>query len=122
VDPELLLKVSPGLDGEDASVCFLMEYVFRLLGSMTTLEEHESPENSFFFIMKLLQDQVDVEGAGVQKYVAIMMFSAEVQRTGELGTRVINIEWDYTYYQPWSDNEWLVDEMLAMLDEDVTMQ
>ena len=35
---------------------------------------------------------------------------------------VMNIEWDYTYYQPWSDNEWLVDEMLAMLDEDVTMQ
>jgi len=35
---------------------------------------------------------------------------------------VMNIEWDYNYYQPWSDNEWLVDEMLAMLDEDVTMQ
>jgi len=34
---------------------------------------------------------------------------------------VMNIEWDYSYYQPWSDNEWLVDEMLAMLDEDVTM-
>jgi len=35
---------------------------------------------------------------------------------------VINIEWDYNYYQPWSDNEWLVDEMLAMLDEDIIMQ
>ena len=35
---------------------------------------------------------------------------------------VINIEWDYNYYQPQSDNEWLVDEMLAMLDEDITMQ
>jgi len=35
---------------------------------------------------------------------------------------VMNIEWDYNYYQPWSDNEWLVDEMLAMLDEDVVMQ
>jgi len=35
---------------------------------------------------------------------------------------VMNIEWDYSYYQLWSDNEWLVDEMLAMLDEDVTMQ
>ena len=31
----------------------------------------------------------------------------------------MNIEWDYNYYQPWSDNEWLVDEMLAMLDEDI---
>jgi len=35
---------------------------------------------------------------------------------------VMNIEWDYNYYQPWSDNEWLVDEMLAMLDEDIMMQ
>ena len=31
----------------------------------------------------------------------------------------MNIEWDYNYYQPWSDNEWLVDEILAMLDEHV---
>jgi len=37
------------------------------------------------------------------------------------GDYVINIEWDYSYYQPWSDNEWLVDEMLAMRDEDVTI-
>ena len=29
----------------------------------------------------------------------------------------MNIEWDYNYYQSWSDNEWLVDEMLAMLDD-----
>ena len=42
---------------------------------------------------------------------------------------VMNIEWDYSYYQPWSDNEWLVDEMLAMQEEmlisqnkDITMQ
>jgi len=31
----------------------------------------------------------------------------------------MNIEWDYSYYQPWSDNEWLVDKMLGELDEDV---
>ena len=30
----------------------------------------------------------------------------------------MNIEWDYGYYQPWSDNKWLVDEMLALLDKD----
>ena len=29
----------------------------------------------------------------------------------------MNIEWDYSYYQPWSDNEWLVDEMIAMRKE-----
>jgi len=35
---------------------------------------------------------------------------------------VMKIEWDYNYYQPWSDDKWLVDEMLAMLDENITMQ
>jgi len=35
---------------------------------------------------------------------------------------VMNIKWDYGYYQPWSDNGWLVDEMLALLDKDITMQ
>ena len=38
---------------------------------------------------------------------------------------VMNIEWDYSYYQPWSDNEWLVDEMIAIREEaliDITMQ
>jgi len=39
-----------------------------------------------------------------------------------LAVHVMNIKWDYNYYQPWSDNEWLVDEILAMLDEDITMQ
>jgi len=42
---------------------------------------------------------------------------------------VMNIEWDYSYYQPWSDNEWLVDKIIAMREEtlmaqneDITMQ
>ena len=34
---------------------------------------------------------------------------------------VMNIEWDYNYYQPWSDNEWLVNEMIALVDEDIIM-
>ena len=29
----------------------------------------------------------------------------------------MNIKWDYNYYQPWSDNEWLVDEIIAMRKE-----
>jgi len=52
---ELLFKFSPGLDGENASVHFLTKYVFRPLGSMTSLEERESPENSFLFILELLR-------------------------------------------------------------------
>jgi len=38
------------------------------------------------------------------------------------GDYIMNIEWNYNYYQPWSDNEWLVDKMLAMLDKDITIQ
>jgi len=60
VNPELLLKVSPGLDGENASVCFLTKHIFRPLGNTTTFEEHESPKNPLFFIMELFQGQADV--------------------------------------------------------------
>jgi len=34
----------------------------------------------------------------------------------------MNIKWDYSYYQPWSDNEWLVDEMIAMQEEALMAQ
>jgi len=34
----------------------------------------------------------------------------------------MNIEWDYNYYQLWSNNEWLVDKILVMLNENITMQ
>jgi len=55
VQPELLFKFSPGLDGENASVCFLTKYVFGPLGSATSLEEREGPENPFLFVLELLQ-------------------------------------------------------------------
>ena len=87
MDPELLFKVPPGLDRENTSVCFLMEHIFGPLGSITTFEECEGPEDFLLFIIELLQGQADVERAGVQKHAAIMTFSAEVQRTGELRTR-----------------------------------
>ena len=86
VDPELLFKVSLCLDGENTSVCFLMEHIFGLLGSTTVFEEYESPENSFLFVVELLRGQADVKRAGVQEYTAVVMFSAKVQRTRELGT------------------------------------
>ena len=84
--PELLLKISPGLDRENASICFLTKHIFGPLGGMTSFKERESPENPFFFVMELLQGQADVERAGVQKCAAVVTFSAEVWRTGELGT------------------------------------
>jgi len=54
VDLELLLKVSPGLDREDASVCFLAKYIFGPLGGTTTFEECESPEDLLLLIVELL--------------------------------------------------------------------
>jgi len=86
VKPELLLEISPGLDRENANVRFLTKYIFGPLGSMTSFEERESPENPFFFVMELLWGQADVEGAGVQKCAAVVTFSAEVWGTRELGT------------------------------------
>jgi len=83
---ELLLEISPGLDRENASVCFLTKYIFGLLGSTTSFEERKSPENPFFFVMELLQGQADVEGAGVQKCTAIVTFSTKVRGTREFGT------------------------------------
>jgi len=55
VQLELLFKFSPGLDGENASVRFLTEYVFRPLGGITSLEEREGPEDPFLFIIELLR-------------------------------------------------------------------
>jgi len=60
MDPELLLKVSPGLDRENASVRFLTKHVFGPLGSTTTFEEHESPEDLLLLIVELLWGQTDV--------------------------------------------------------------
>jgi len=54
VQPELLFKFSPGLDGENASVRFLMKYVFGPLGGTTSLEEREGLKNPFLFILELL--------------------------------------------------------------------
>jgi len=49
------LTVSPGLNREDASVCFLEKHVFGPLGSTTTFEECESLEDLFLFIVELLR-------------------------------------------------------------------
>ena len=81
---ELLFKVSLCLDGENTSIRFLMEHVFGPLGGTTAFEEGEGPENSLLFVMELLRGQAHVEGAGVQKCTAVVMFSTEVQRIGEL--------------------------------------
>jgi len=55
VQLELLFEVFPGLDGENASICFLTKYIFRPLGGVTSFEERESPENLFLLVMELLR-------------------------------------------------------------------
>jgi len=65
VNPELLLEVSLGSDGENASVRFLTKHVFGPLDSTTTFEERESPKDPLFFVMELFRDQADVQGVGV---------------------------------------------------------
>jgi len=89
---ELLFKVSLCLDREDTSICFLIEHVLGPLGGMTTFEEYEGPENSLLFVVELLQGQADVEEAGVQECAAIVTFSTEVWRTGELGTYLFHCQ------------------------------
>ena len=51
---ELLFEVSSGLDGENASIRFLMEHILRPLGGATTFEEHEGPEDFLLFIVEFL--------------------------------------------------------------------
>ena len=72
MDLELLFKVASCWDGENASVCFLTEHVFGPLGGMTAFKEYEGPENSLLFVVELLWSQADVEGAGVQEYMAVV--------------------------------------------------
>jgi len=55
IQPELLFKFSPGLDGENASVHFLTKYIFGPLGGTTSLEERKGPENPFLFVLELLR-------------------------------------------------------------------
>jgi len=55
VDLELLFEVPLGLDGEDASVRFLMEHVLGPLGGATTFEKREGPEDFLLFVVELLQ-------------------------------------------------------------------
>ena len=29
----------------------------------------------------------------------------------------MELHWDYNYYQPWTNNEWMVEEMIVIRDE-----
>jgi len=55
--PELLFKVGPGSNWENASVHLLVKEVLRPLRSMSILEEGEGPEDFFLVADELLQGQ-----------------------------------------------------------------
>ena len=54
MDLELLFKVPPDLNRENAGVCFLIEHVLGPLSSITTFEKREGLENFLLFIVKLI--------------------------------------------------------------------
>jgi len=55
--PELLFKVSPGLNGKNASVHLLVKEVLGPLHSPSILEEGKSPEDFLLVTAELLQGQ-----------------------------------------------------------------
>jgi len=57
---ELLFKVSPGSNWEDASVYLLVKEVLEPLRSMSILEEGKGPEDFFLVTGELLQGQVQI--------------------------------------------------------------
>ena len=80
---ELLLKVSPGLNWEDASVRFLVKEVLRPLRSPSTLEEGKGPEDFLLIAAKLLRSQVQIQHAGVKESSTGTLFTREVWGRGE---------------------------------------
>jgi len=54
-------------------------------------------------------------------FSSLWLMHGQIMSRGN-STGVMNIEWDYSYYQPWSDNEWLVEEMIAMREETLMEQ
>jgi len=77
---ELLFKVGPGLNWEDASVYLLVKKVLRPLCSTSILEEGEGPEDFFLIIGELLQGQAQIQCAGVEEGSSGTPFAREVWR------------------------------------------
>jgi len=77
---KLLFEVSPGLDREFASICFVSKDVLGPLGYLTSFEEHESPKYFFLFTTKLLWNQMYVKSTGVEKGLTSTLVSVKVWR------------------------------------------
>jgi len=93
----------------------------------SNLPTHSESPSLFLLLIPPKQSSVKIEEVeDVEDEDVEMHFpSPSLPKAGP----VMNIKWDYSYYQPWSDNKWLVDEMIAMQEEtlivqneDITMQ
>jgi len=73
-----LFKVGPGLNGENASVCFLVKEVFRPPCGPSILEKSESPEDFFLIAAELLWGQTQIQCTGVEESLTGTSFTGEV--------------------------------------------
>jgi len=81
--PELLFKVGPGLNWEDASVRLLAKEVLGPLRSTSILEEGKGPEDFFLVAGELLWGQAQIQHAGVEEGSSGALFAGEVWGRGE---------------------------------------
>jgi len=81
--PELLFKVSPGSNWEDASVRLLVKEVFGPLCSTSILKEGKGPEDFFLVASELLRGQVQIQHVGVEEGSSGTLFTREVWRRRE---------------------------------------
>jgi len=75
---ELLFKVGPGSSRKDTSVRLLAKEVLRLSCSSFLFEKGEGLEDFFLVTAELLQDQVQIEGTGVEEGPTGTLFTGEV--------------------------------------------
>jgi len=84
---ELLFKVGPGSNWEDASVRLLAKKVLGPLHSMSILEEGKGLEDFFLVVGELLQGQAQIQCAGVKEGSSGTPFAGEVWRRREFWPR-----------------------------------
>jgi len=81
--PELLFKVSPESNWEDASVYLLAKEILGPLHSTSILEEGKGPEDFFLVAGELLWGQAQIQHAGVEEGSSRTLFTREVWGRGE---------------------------------------
>jgi len=103
--PELLFKVGPGLNWENASVHLLVKEVLRPLRSTSILEEGEGPEDFFLVAGELLQGQAQIQCTGVEEDLSRTPFTREVWRRKEFWPRLLFGQ-DRQNWERRADRQW----------------